>query len=347
MHRSFPNAPTTCRNGPVHDELLWAKGGFLLLHKHVRILCILALAIGLSFGAAAAAPRLYNDPISRYTVTIPQGWAQNPVYPDADTVEFIKGSERFSIRLFRSTGADSSEEARIEASRIGIAVPKVTPNADGSVRLDFKNATRQGHLWVMKKDDRVVAFCHTAPASVRVPDAVAKWVCGYKATPGASLVPEARHWQTVQPVLHRDPRGKFSLSRPAFWVLTGLNATVGDRVYTTRFEELGGNGVVIVKVYPGVMGDLTKHMNGWIDSLAGDPQYGGLSKLQEPALITLGNVPVATGNVRFGPENSSWNLRLLLATHKGTNYSVMLQYRLEASASVDSRLWGLLKGLRF
>lgn len=318
-----------------------------MLRKHVLIPFILIFAAGLSLGVAAATPKTYNDPLGRYEVAIPQGWAQNPVYPDANTVEFIKGSERLSVRLFSATGTDSSEEAQAEAAKIGVAAPKITPNADGSVRIDFKNGTRQGHLWVMKKDDRVVAFCHTAPASVRVADAVAKWVCGYKAAAGAPLVPEARHWQTVLPVLHRDPRGKFSLSRPAFWVLTGLNATIGDRVYTTRFEELGGNGMVTAKVYPGVMGDLTKHMNGWMESLSGDPQYAGLVKLQEPGLITLGGVPAVIGNARYASGSESWNLRLLLATRNGTNYAVMLQYRFDEAAAIDSRLWGLLKGFRF
>lgn len=303
-------------------------------------LCLIVSA----FGADAAGPE-YRDPLGRFIVAIQPGWSLNPVYPDSFTVEFLKARDRFRVRTTIPSRGDALAEIQsyLQGEKAG-AEAKTDP--DGTAWAAYSTAGRNVMVRVICREDAVFTLIYTSPAAIA--RSVFDSLTGsFRPLDDGLPHPDAGLWERALPELHRDPRGRFTFSHPPFWVLTVLNSTRGDGTYTTRFDELGGLGHIRVSVYPGIMGDLHRHMLGWIDALQVDPQFPGMKAMGEPQLTSLGGVPAALGSAEYGTEGSARSLRLMLATHKGTNYSVMLDYCSEGAALVDSRLWGLMKSLRF
>ena len=218
---------------------------------------------------------------------------------------------------------------------------------DGLIYAAYSENSRNFYCVFVFQDSIAFMLRHSAPAGFASGETVARqWLADFHAATGAFHVPMPEHWVTVQPVLHRDPRGKFTISLPGFWVPTAINETIGDGLYTTTFGELGGNGELSIKAYPGYMGDLIKHMNGWMESLTADPRYPGFVVLSAVETAMLGSVPASFGFAEYGEGMNRMAVYLMLTTNKGANYSVILKYNGHTASLYEARLLGLLKSMR-
>ncbi|MGI5854157.1 MAG: hypothetical protein ACOX8I_07550 [Bacillota bacterium] len=318
------------------------------MHKrlvaHILLLAVMFMVAAFS-GNVTAASGTYNDPLGRFSVGIPTGWILNRTYPDGFTVLFAKGTERFEIQTAEMTQTDPIAKAKMF---FGANSPTVfNTGADGLLYTAYSESGRSFYCVFVFQDNIGFMLRHSAPVGFTAGETVARqWLAGFNAAANASNVPQPEHWLTVEPVLHKDPRGKFTISLPGFWVPTAINETIGDAVYTTTFAELGGNGDICIKVYPGYMGDLVKHMNGWLDSLATDPQYPGFAVSDQVQTAMLGSVPASFGFADFGIGSKRTSVILMLTTNKGTNYSVFLKYNGQNAGLYQMRLLGLLKSMR-
>lgn len=293
----------------------------------------------------SAAAGTYTDPLGRFAAGIQTGWILNRIYPDSATVQFSKGTERLEIRTAEMTQTDPIAQARLFFKGNGPVV--FNTGADGLLYATYSENSRIFYCVFLFQDSIGFMLQHSAPVGFAAGETIARqWLADFHAAPGASHVPLPEHWVTVEPFLHRDPRGKFTISLPGFWVPTGINETIGDAVYTTTFAELGGNGEIIIKAYPGYMGDLVKHMNGWAESLAADPRYPGFVVVDPVVTAMLGSVPASFGSAEYGDGMNRTVVRLMLATRNGTNYSVVLKYNGHAAGLYETRLNGLLKSMR-
>lgn len=296
-------------------------------------------------GNIAAAAGVYTDPLGRFSVGIQAGWILNRTYPDSSTTQFSKGTERFEIRTAEMTQTDPIAQARMFFGGNGLAVFET--GADGLIYAAYSENSRIFYSVFVFQDSIAFMLLHSAPVGFAAGETVARqWLADFHAAIGASHVPLPEHWVTVEPVLHRDPRGKFAISLPGFWVPTAINETIGDALYTTTFAELGGNGEMYVKAYPGYMGDLIKHMNGWMESLTADPRYPGFAVLDSVQTAMLGSVPASFGFAEYGEGLNRVAVYLMLTTYKGTNYSVILKYNGHTAGLYEARLLGLLKSMR-
>lgn len=306
---------------------------------------ILAAGLLVSTLASAAGPA-YNDPLGRFSVAIQPGWSLNPVHPDDSIVEFLKARDRFRVLTLPRSQQDALSEAHEFLSGEGANAVLQQSDTDSSVRAVYSSDGMNVMISVTCTDKSAFVLQYLSRATIDR-SAFDRLTAGFVARAEAPFGPDPSLWETTAPHLHRDPRGRFTFSHPPFWVLTALNTTNGDATYTTRFEEIGGAGDFAIHIYPGVMGDLLKHMAGWTDSLARDAKHPGFEVSGEPQLMQLGGVPIALSGAEYGPEGARRILKLMLATCRGTNYSVVLDYRGEGAETIDSRLWGLLKSLRF
>lgn len=315
------------------------------MNRRARYLLFVGvIVIGASaFWATAAS--VYHDPLGRFTLAVPPGWTLNPISPDAMTTEFTKGLDRLSVCLVRQIAPDAAGEADRFAREAGSENPTVTPADPGNVRLSYSVGKTDSVAQVICRDGLTFVLRLTSPAPLRNPGALDPWLKAFQITPGTSIGPSLRHWTEGVPILYRDPRGKFTASIPPFWVLTVRNRTQGDASYTTRFEEMGGNGSLEVVVYPGRMGDLMKHMAGWTDSLARDSKYPGLKVLSGPGIVTLGKTPAGMAQAEYDGTAGRRNLRLILATLNGTNCMVMLDYGASEASTFDGQLSMLIRSV--
>lgn len=324
-----------------------AEGALSMQKKLAIYTVVLAtiLMVAAYSGNVSAAAGTYTDPLGRFTAGIQTGWTLDRIYPDSTTVQFSKGTERFEIRTAELTQTDPIAQARLFFNGNGPAV--FDTDADGLLYAAYSENSRIYYCVFVFQDSIVFMLRHSAPIGFAAGETVVRqWLANFQAEPWASHVPLPDHWVTVEPFLHRDPRGKFTISLPGFWVPTAINESIGDAVYTTTFVELGGNGSISIRVYPGRMGDLVKHMNGWTESLAADPRYPGFVVLDSVETATLGSVPASFGSAEYGDGLNRTTVRLMLATQNGTNYSVILKYNGHMAGLYETRLIGLLKSMR-